>query len=105
MLLLYSHTISPRLQYIVDFFSNELFDKPIRITTEALEYSNYDGPRMNYSAESFSYDTFFIGSTPLLFENDIKPRSIDCFDLNFHKAFFKQAAISPSIFLLPPFIC
>jgi len=88
MLLFYSNTISPRLQYIVDFFSEELFDEPIRITTDAEAFRNSTEPRLNYSERDFSEKEFFIKSGSLLFEKDIRTQDIDCFELNFHKAFF-----------------
>ena len=49
MLLVYSASNGPRLQYIVNFFSNELFDQPIKITTSEREYLKFDGPKLNYS--------------------------------------------------------
>ncbi len=88
MLLLFTNTITPRLQYIVDFFSEELFDEPIRITTNEESFKKYNGPRLNYSDQDFSEAEFFIKSTDLLFENNIRLQSIQCFELNFHKAFF-----------------
>jgi hypothetical protein len=95
MLLLYSHTITPRLQYIVDFIGSELFDEPVRITTDAAFYKTYTQPRLNYSAQEFSEEEFFIRSTSLLFETGIKPQPITCFDLNFHKAFFGTSGDFP----------
>jgi len=91
MLLIYSHTISPRLQYIVDFFSKELFDEPISITTDEAYFKASDQPRLNYSATEFSDQEFFIRSTPLLFETGIKPQPIECFEINFYKAFFQTS--------------
>ena len=89
MLLLYSHTNTPRLQYIVGFFSKELFDEPIRITTSAEEYRAAQQPKLNYSQQEFSEEEFFIHSTPLLFEQGIRQQSVTCFEVNFHKAFFE----------------
>ena len=54
MLLFYTHTITPRLQYIVDFISTELFDTGITITTDAAAFTSFAGPRFNYSAGDFS---------------------------------------------------
>lgn len=95
MLLFYANTISPRLQYIVDFFSEELFDEPIRITTNEEQFRHFDGPRLNYSVKDFSEKEFFIRATPLLFEKDIRPQSIECFELNFQKAFFATKGDMP----------
>jgi hypothetical protein len=95
MLLLYSHTITPRLQYIVDFIGKELFDEPMRITTDAAYFKSYTQPRLNYSAQEFSEEEFYIRSTHLLFETGIQPQAITCFDLNFHKAFFATSGDFP----------
>ena len=89
MLLLYSHTITPRLQYIVDFFSKELFDDAITITTDAASFKAAKGFVINYSDEEFSEQEFFIHRRPLLFETGIRDQHIECFDVNFHKAFFE----------------
>jgi hypothetical protein len=91
MLLLYSHTITPRLRYIVDFVSKELFEEPIRITTDAKYYRTYTEPRINYSDEAFSEEEFFLRNTALLFETGIRPQPINCFDINFHSAFFETS--------------
>lgn len=88
MLLFYSDTNSPRLQYIVDFFSDELFDDPIVISSDQDQFRKHEGPKINYSQKDFSETEFFLRNTPLLFEKGIKPQSIECFELNFQKAFF-----------------
>ena len=88
MLLLYTNTITPRIQYIVDFFSEELFDEHIQITTSTETFIGFEGPRLNYSDREFSEKEFFILSTPLLFQKDIRQQTPECFELNFHKAFF-----------------
>jgi len=89
MLLLYSETISPRLQYIVNFFSQELFDQPIECTTDKGEYLLYQGPKLNYSSEELITHEFQIIPVPLLFEKGIRHQHIRCFEVNYHKAFFE----------------
>ena len=89
MLLFYSHTATPRLEYIVDFFSNELFDEPIQLTTSRAAYNAATQPRLNYSTQPFSEQEFFIHDTGLLFEKGIREQSIECFEFNYHKAFFQ----------------
>jgi hypothetical protein len=88
MLLIYSHTVTPRLQYIVDFISRELFDEPMVLTTDKTQFNATTAPRLNYSDVDFSESEFFLRAMPLLFETDIKPQPIDCFELNYQKAFF-----------------
>ncbi|MBS1662676.1 MAG: hypothetical protein JST68_16655, partial [Bacteroidetes bacterium] len=50
-MLLYSPHITARLQYILGFISKELFDSPIRITSDIDEFLAAAGPRINYSTQ------------------------------------------------------
>lgn len=95
MLLVYTHTITPRLQYVADFIGKEIFDAPMHITIGEQEFKNYAGPRLNYSDNDFSEHEFFIKAKSLLFEPDIKEQSIDCFEINFNKAFFQTKGDFP----------
>ncbi|HUP13810.1 MAG TPA: hypothetical protein VM187_16430, partial [Niastella sp.] len=95
MLLLYTHTTTPRLQYIVDFIGKELFDEAIQITTDEAFFTTSQQPRLNYSANELSEEEFFIRNTSLLFETGIKPQPIECFEINFHKAFFETRGDFP----------
>ncbi|MFT3932704.1 MAG: hypothetical protein QM726_03730 [Chitinophagaceae bacterium] len=95
MLLFYTHTITPRLQYIIDFVSKEFFDEPITITTDEAAFKSFDGPRINYSDNDFSEQEFFIKPTSLLFETDIKPQDIECFEADYHRAFFQTSGDFP----------
>lgn len=88
-MLLFAYQITPRLQYIVDFISNEFFTEPITITTNVEEFKQHNGAKINYSQESFSEQEFFIKNSPLLFETGIRPQVIETIDVNFQKAFFQ----------------
>src|ERR1700722_16661994 len=88
MLLYTTHTTS-RLSYIVDFFSKELFDDPIVIISDKEEFMRSAGPKLNYSDKEFQESEFFIHCSSLLFENEIRRQAIDCFELNYQKAFFQ----------------
>jgi hypothetical protein len=87
-MLFYSNITSPRLQYIVDFFSKELLDAPIFITHDAVAFASATGAKLNYSEQSFPGNVFTIRPVELLFESDIHPQSIRCFDAYGMKAFF-----------------
>lgn len=89
MLLLHSKSITPRLQYIVNFFSQELFDEPILLTSSKPYYIKYQGPKINYHFEELCDDEFLVSPVSLLFETDIREQYISCFEINFHKAFFQ----------------
>ena len=95
VLLLYTNTTSPRLRYIVDFISSELFTDPITITTDKDQFTRHTGPRLNYSDTDFSEEEFFIKATSLLFEDTIVPQHIECFELNYAKAFFATRGDCP----------
>jgi hypothetical protein len=86
-MILYCAHNTPRLQYIIDFFSKELFDVPIRITTDRAEFDETAGPRIDYSATP-DKDAFSIRPAAFLFESGITPQSITCFLHNGRKAFF-----------------
>lgn len=91
MLLMHCTAITPRLKYIVDFFSQELFDEPIVLTTSRSYYAAHQGPKLNYDHHEISDDEVLIAPAGLLFETGIRQQSISCFELNFHKAFFQTA--------------
>lgn len=95
MLLFYAHTKTPRLQYIVDFISNELFDEPVIFTTDAESFRTTEAPRLNYSDHDFSEEEFYIKATSLLFETGIKAQAIECFEADYHTAFFQTAGDYP----------
>lgn len=88
MLLLYCHTNTPRLQYIVEFFNKELFEEPILITSSPEQYKLFTGQRLNYSEDRIADNEFFIRSTSLLFETGVKQQNIKCFEKHNQKAFF-----------------
>ncbi|NML20346.1 hypothetical protein HHL16_05650 [Pseudoflavitalea sp. G-6-1-2] len=95
MLLLYTHTVTPRLEYIVDFIGRELFDEPIEVTSSRAGYNASTQPRINYSAQAFSENEFFIKHTDLLFEKGITSQNIQCFEVNGNKAFFETSGDFP----------
>ncbi len=89
MLLIYSHTISSRLQYICNFIFKEQLGLDYKLTIDSESFKNHSGAKINYSDSKITDDEFYIQNYPLLFENDIKPQAINCFITNGNKAFFK----------------
>ena len=89
MLLIYSHTVSKRLQYICSFIFKELLGIDFKLTIDSEAFKNHTGPKINYSDSKISSDEFHIQNYPLLFEQDIKSQAIECFTPNNNKAFFK----------------
>ena len=93
-MVLYAPHITPRLRYIVDFCSKELFDEPIRLTSDKGAFLAEPGPRINYSSD-ITPTIFSIIPAGLLFETEIGPQTIDCFEFNGRKAFFASGGDLP----------
>ena len=89
MLLIFSHTVSKRLQYICSFIFKELMGIDFKITIDSEKFKTHTGPKINYSDTKIAADEFYIQNQPLLFEQHIKAKPIDCFTVNNNKAFFK----------------
>jgi hypothetical protein len=89
MMLFYSDQDSPRLIYILDLFSNEIFNEPMRFTSDQDAFISYTGAKINYSPERLSENEFFLRPHALLFEKDIREQLINRFDVSDKPAFFK----------------
>ncbi len=89
MVLIYSHIISSRLQYISSFIFKELLNVEFENTNNVNEFENYNGAKINYSNSPISNSKFQILNSNLLFENRINQQNIECFDINRYIAFFK----------------
>jgi len=86
-MILYCPHITPRLRYIAGFCGTELFDEPVRLTSDKKELLAFDGPRINYSAEPIE-DVFSIVPAGLLFETGITPQVISCVEVDGRKIFY-----------------
>jgi len=87
--LIYSHSITPRLQYIVDFLS-DYYGLPFRLTSDEENYIKWDVPcKINYSYHRISGDEIWIHSHALLFETAVHPVKVECFQHHTYIAFFK----------------
>jgi hypothetical protein len=89
MLLIYSHIVSSRLQYICSFIFKEQLGLDYKLTIDSESFKNHSGAKINYSDSKITGDEFHIHHHTLLFENHIKPQAINCFIANGNKAFFK----------------
>lgn len=87
-MIVYAHTISSRLKYILDFISKEITDKSFIHTNNKEELFKYDGPKINYSAERIDENEYWIKPHSILFESSIQQQPIECFEFNDNKAFF-----------------
>jgi hypothetical protein len=88
MLLIYSSKASVRLDYVLQFLDEQVFDKPARITYDKDEFEKEKGPKLNYSEVHFEDPGFHIQPVPLLFETGIRHQIFDCNEKNGYKYFF-----------------
>jgi hypothetical protein len=87
--IIYSHTLTPRLQYVVDFLSG-YFSTRIKIICDEEKYlANPDPCKINYSYHRLFHDEIWINSHVLLFETAVRSVKVECFEINDFKAFFK----------------
>lgn len=85
---IYTKHITPRLQYCTDFIGS-IYNAQLQLTTDFVAYKNFEGLRINYSAEKITANEVWIQPHTILFETDIYEQSIECFDWNGLPAFFK----------------
>ncbi len=104
-MLLYCNTITPRLQYIVDFFNKELFEEPIIITADSSQFEQAVGPKLNYSSQEFIGTALAFTPWGYYLKAVYGHKLSIALHANGHAAFFQRAAIFPLIFLLPLFTC
>lgn len=88
MIYLYTHTSSPRLQYICRLLFGEMMGVAYTITIDSEAFRQYGGAKINYSKEDIP-GAYTIRNHPLLFEEIILPQAIHCFDYKNQRAFFK----------------
>jgi hypothetical protein len=106
MLSVYSTTITPRLQYILDFIGKELFDAPVSITSSLDEFRNMRGYKFNYSHEFIDEKIFCLKPAALLFETSISQQNPDIFEIEPGKALYATSGdfgfdvLAASFFLL-----
>ncbi len=100
-MILYTHSLTPRLQYIIDFIANELRPATIKITTSTEEFSSSADIKINYSDNQSHGGEIWIRPHDLLFEQGIREQRFECFDTDGNKAFFKTEGDLPfDIFVL-----
>jgi hypothetical protein len=93
--IVFSHTITPRLQYILDFIGKETIGAPFQGINDIETFRQHTGPKINYSKERITESEFRIKNTELLFEKGTSEQTIECFETNNYKAFFKTEGDFP----------
>ncbi len=94
-MLFYSKEYHPRLNYVLDLISAEIFIEPGLRVSDRDYFLQYNGPKLNYSSERISANEFFIQPHGLLDEKDIRIQSIHCFESAGKAAFFKTQGDFP----------
>jgi hypothetical protein len=86
--LLYCHTITPRVKYIADFIS-QYFKHPFQVTANEQAYIATSGPRINYSHQRYSPEEIYIKPCPILSESEKRRFHIHTIEHKHYKAFFE----------------
>lgn len=94
-MIVFSNTITHRLQYAADFISRQITGKPCTVTNDQQVFADAYGYRINYSETAISNFEYRIHPHSLLFETNIQPQAITCFDWNGDKAFFQTGGELP----------
>jgi len=88
-MLFYSAHTSPRLDYMLELVSNEIFNEQIIQTCDRSVFQSYTGGKLNYSAEKISENEFYLFPHQLLFETGVWEQQIIRFDIFDRPAFFQ----------------
>jgi peptidoglycan/xylan/chitin deacetylase (PgdA/CDA1 family) len=88
MLLIYSDKSSSRLLYVLDFVFSGVAGLVYEHTSDLVQYKNFDGIKINYSAHPIDENEFFLFSTSFLFENDLISHKVNILDFEETKALF-----------------
>ena len=87
--LIFCHSTSPRLQYVIDFLT-QYYGLSFKILYDEEKYAAAsDACKINYGYHRLVDDEIFIHSHVLLFESSVRPVKVECFEKNEYKAFFK----------------
>jgi hypothetical protein len=76
MLLIYTESDSPRLQYILRVLFRETSMLEFRVTTDLSAFNSHAGPRLNYSRSRIAEYEFFLPAHGLLSEPGIREQAI-----------------------------
>src|SRR3954466_9380335 len=79
--LIFSHSITPRLRYVVDFLSH-YYGLSFRLISDEETYRGAkEACKINYSYHRIEKGEIFIHSHVLLFETSIRAVKIECFEI------------------------
>jgi hypothetical protein len=88
-LIIYSHTATPRLHYVLNFLSS-YYSAEFAVTTSQQEYEAAEGVKINYTPQPLHTDTIWIEPQGLLFDKGVRRQAITDFQHpNGYKAFYR----------------
>jgi len=93
MLLVYTHKITPRLNYIFKHYFVRILQIPVIFTTKVDEFVAHNGPKITYSKAPLGSE-FFIRSHDLLFEQGINDVDINILSWEDTPCFFTAGETS-----------
>lgn len=107
MLLVYTHKITPRLNYIFKQVCTRILGIPVSFTTQVEQFIAHDSLKMSYSTQQLGNE-FHIKSHSILFEQGLSDIDIHihiwdetkCFFFNGEKSDFKFDIFAASFYLL-----
>lgn len=87
-MIVYSHTLTPRLQYILKFLS-DYYQHPFKLTANEQAYTASEDYKINYSHQKISNEEIYINPHALLFENEKRKVGVKTFQHKGYTAFFE----------------
>jgi len=88
-LLIYASEITPRITYVFQLFFDSLIKTPYLTTSDEEVFKSYNGPKLNYSANSYSAGELQIIPCGLLTDTGTKEQLINVTEWNNMKVFFR----------------
>jgi hypothetical protein len=90
MILIYSNTITNRLNYVLHLIFNDLMGIDYQLISNREEFISQQGPKINYSPERIG-DEIQICPSGLLFEDSIKPQVLEIAEWEGLKIYFRTS--------------
>lgn len=89
-MLIYSHSIQPRLKYILKFFAEQISGEEWQITTSKEDFTASTDVKINYSTEPIDTICLHVMPHTLLSEKNVRPQEISCSEIDGVKVFFQN---------------
>jgi len=87
MVLIYSHKITNRINYIFQLIFRDILNVKIQLTSNQEEFETFEGVKFSYGKNPLS-DELFFGSEDILFERGIKYYDLSFIEFESIPAFF-----------------